>query len=106
MGHRLIATDLIDVTYALVGFVWELHLVGRWPWLGSGLDLGSVVGLGLLGGAWARQAALQYLTWSQSRAHFLRQVNGRPQVAQGLEGRLGLAWGMGAFRGWERVGTG
>ena len=35
----------------------------------------------------ARQRSEQYLTCSQSRAHFLRQANGRPQAAQILVGR-------------------
>jgi hypothetical protein len=35
-----------------------------------------------------RQASEQCRTASQSRAHFLRQANGRPQVAQGLVGRV------------------
>jgi hypothetical protein len=43
--------------------------------------------------AW-RQASLQYLTRSQSRAHFFRQVNGRPQVGQIFSGRLALDRGM------------
>jgi len=30
----------------------------------------------------ARHRSLQYFTDSQSRAHFFRQENGRPQVAQ------------------------
>jgi len=34
----------------------------------------------------ARQAFEQYNTWSQSRSHFLRQLNGRPQVRQTLSG--------------------
>ncbi len=34
-----------------------------------------------------RQRSEQNLTDSQSRAHFLRQVNGRPQHAQSLLGR-------------------
>jgi hypothetical protein len=34
-----------------------------------------------------RQRSEQYFTCSQSRAHFLRQVNGRAQCAQGLAGR-------------------
>lgn len=39
----------------------------------------------------ARQRSEQYFTFSQSRAHFLRQVNGRPQTGQILLGRsLGL----------------
>ena len=37
--------------------------------------------------AFARQRSEQYLTRSQSRAHFLRQANGRPQAAQILVGR-------------------
>lgn len=35
----------------------------------------------------ARQRSEQYLTCSQSRAHFLRQANGRPHAAQILVGR-------------------
>lgn len=34
-----------------------------------------------------RQASLQYFTCSQSRAHFLRQVKGRPHVAQIFVGK-------------------
>jgi hypothetical protein len=34
-----------------------------------------------------RQRSEQYFTVSQSRAHFLRQENGRPHRAQGLAGR-------------------
>jgi len=34
-----------------------------------------------------RQAALQYTTVSQVRAHFLRHVNGRPQTGQTRVGR-------------------
>ena len=37
-----------------------------------------------------RQRSEQYLTLSQSRSHFLRQVNGRRQVRQFLLGRLCL----------------
>lgn len=37
--------------------------------------------------AFARQRSEQYLTCSQSRAHFLRQANGRPHAAQILVGR-------------------
>jgi uncharacterized protein (TIGR03643 family) len=33
------------------------------------------------------QRLLQYFTFSQSRAHFLRQVKGRPQVAQTFSGK-------------------
>ena len=33
-----------------------------------------------------RQRSEQYLTWSQSRAHFLRQANAKPQVRQILLG--------------------
>lgn len=46
-----------------------------------------------------RQRSLQNFTWSQTRSHFLRQVKGRPQVAQGFSGRCclltpftGLGW--------------
>jgi len=39
---------------------------------------------------WARQRSLQYSTWSQLRAHFLRHVMGLPQTAQGFCGRLAL----------------
>lgn len=35
----------------------------------------------------------QYLTVSQSRAHFLRQVKGRAQVAQVFVGKLAFAGG-------------
>jgi hypothetical protein len=43
-------------------------------------------------GRFARlQASLQYFTCSQSRAHFLRQVNGRPQWAQVRTGKFALA---------------
>ena len=39
----------------------------------------------------ARQRSEQYFMFSKSRAHFLRQVNGRPQTGQILLGRsLGL----------------
>lgn len=41
-----------------------------------------------------RQRWLQYLTCSQSRRHFFRHVNGRPQVAQILVGKLGLLWAI------------
>ena len=41
------------------------------------------------GGA-ARQRSEQYFTFSQSRAHFVRQVNGRPQTAQVFIGRSAL----------------
>lgn len=34
-----------------------------------------------------RQRSEQYLTWSQSRDHFLRQVKGSPQAAQILLGK-------------------
>ncbi|CAA9528701.1 MAG: hypothetical protein AVDCRST_MAG62-1675 [uncultured Sphingomonas sp.] len=34
-----------------------------------------------------RQRSEQNFTSFQSRAHFLRQVNGRPQAAHGLVGR-------------------
>ena len=37
--------------------------------------------------AFARQRSEQYLTSSQSRAHFLRHANGRPHAAQILVGR-------------------
>lgn len=36
-----------------------------------------------------RHASEQWRTWSQSRAHARRQTMGRPQVAQGLDGRSG-----------------
>ena len=36
---------------------------------------------------WFRQRSLQYSTSSQFFAHFFRQVNGRPQVAQVFVGR-------------------
>ncbi len=39
------------------------------------------------GSAAPRQRREQYFTFSQSRAHFLRQAKGRPQWAQGLVGR-------------------
>lgn len=40
-----------------------------------------------------RQRLLQYLTDSQSRSHFLRHENGRPQAAQVFWGRfLELIW--------------
>ena len=49
----------------------------------------------LLLGAWAalpapcwRQRSEQNFTPSQSRSHFLRQVNGRPQQAHSLLGRF------------------
>lgn len=35
-----------------------------------------------------RHLSEQYLTFSQSRCHFFRQANGRPQVAQILVGRV------------------
>jgi hypothetical protein len=35
-----------------------------------------------------RHRSEQYLTSSQTRSHFLRQANGRPQVTQVLCGRL------------------
>jgi hypothetical protein len=38
-------------------------------------------------GGVARQRAEQYLTFTQSRAHFLRQTKGRPQTTQSLVGR-------------------
>ena len=39
----------------------------------------------------ARQRSEQYFTFSQSRAHFLHQVNGRPHTAQSFAGlSLGL----------------
>jgi hypothetical protein len=41
-----------------------------------------------------RQASLQYLTCSQSRSHFFRQVNGRPQATQIFEGRLLVSRGI------------
>ena len=37
-------------------------------------------------GAFDRHASEQYFTCSQSRSHFLRQTNGRPQVRQVLDG--------------------
>jgi hypothetical protein len=37
-----------------------------------------------------RQASEQYFTSSQFLDHFLRQVIGRPQLAQGFEGRWRL----------------
>jgi len=40
-----------------------------------------------------RQAVEQYLTWSQSRAHFLRQVIVRPQTTHGLSVAAGLTRG-------------
>lgn len=36
------------------------------------------------------QRSEQYLTLSQSRAHFFRQAKGRPQAAQSLVGRWSL----------------
>ena len=41
-------------------------------------------------GAEARQRLEQYFTFSQSRAHFLRHSNGRPQPAQRLVGKSSL----------------
>ncbi len=41
----------------------------------------------LILGANRRHRSLQYFTCSQSRAHFLRQVKGRPQVGQVFCGR-------------------
>jgi hypothetical protein len=38
----------------------------------------------------ARQRSEQYFTSSQTRAHFLRQANGRPQVKQSLLGNVAL----------------
>ena len=38
-----------------------------------------------------RQASEQYFTASQSRAHFFRHANGRPQATQVLLGRSRLA---------------
>jgi hypothetical protein len=38
----------------------------------------------------ARQRSEQYFTWSQSRAHFFRQVKGRWQAVQVLEGSADL----------------
>jgi hypothetical protein len=35
-----------------------------------------------------RQRSLQYFTSSQTRSHFFRQANGRPQTGQVLVGRL------------------
>ena len=43
-------------------------------------------GGGMAGAAAPRQRREQYFTFSQSRAHFLRQAKGRPQCAQGLAG--------------------
>lgn len=43
-----------------------------------------------MGSAALRQRREQYFTFSQSRAHFLRQANGRPQCVQGLLGRSAL----------------
>jgi len=37
-----------------------------------------------------RQRSEQYFTLSQSRAHFLRQVKGRPQAAQVFVGKSAL----------------
>jgi len=37
-----------------------------------------------------RQASEQCFTVSQSRAHFLRQANGRPQMTQGFDGKVDL----------------
>lgn len=37
--------------------------------------------------AFDRHRSEQYFTWSQSRAHFLRQANGRPHAAQTLVGK-------------------
>jgi hypothetical protein len=42
------------------------------------------LGVGL---AERRHRSEQYLTWSQSRSHFLRQLNGRAQWAQIFVGR-------------------
>ena len=36
----------------------------------------------------------QYLTSSQTRAHFLRQMKGRPQAAQSFWGRFGFLWAI------------
>jgi hypothetical protein len=38
----------------------------------------------------ARQFAEQYFTFSQSRAHFFRHVNGLPQAEHGFDGRSAL----------------
>lgn len=48
-----------------------------------------------------RQALEQNLTSSQSRAHFLRHVIGRPQAAQGLAGRNCFCLCVGGS--WETV---
>ena len=48
---------------------------------------GHAPALGWPGLAVPRQWSEQWVTFSQSRAHFLRQVKGRPQITQILVGR-------------------
>jgi hypothetical protein len=46
--------------------------------------------MGLIGyGSDARQRSEQYFTCSQSRFHFLRQLNGRPQREHAFDGIVG-----------------
>jgi hypothetical protein len=60
-----------------------------WPALtrgtGSAIQVTVTVGLAV-----PRQRSEQYLTFSQSRAHFLRHAKGRPQHAQSLVGKSSL----------------
>lgn len=40
------------------------------------------------------QRSEQYFTWSQSRAHFLRQAKGRWQLIQIFSGKFSFAWAI------------